>query len=135
MITNMSPITKTIKESISEVRKRFWYDTTNLTLRRKDVPCYDEDDKLLGYSQNAAVVPSDIEELLLQSQIKVIEAVQQQLRDSQWECPEHGLPEFSITECLECKNALSINVILQDQISSLNETLEFLKRVYDKRTI
>jgi hypothetical protein len=40
--------------------KKWWYDRINLRLCSKDIPVYDEDDKLLGYNQNGAAVPEDI---------------------------------------------------------------------------
>jgi len=41
------------------------------------------------------------------------------IEESQWECPEHGLPKFEKTDCVECNSALEINVVLGAILSSL----------------
>lgn len=66
---------------------------------------------------------------LLQSQIKVIEAVEMELRKSVLKLAKHK--ECHEGNCEPCENCMSVLVLsdfVSDQISSLNETLEFLKK-------
>jgi len=42
------------------------------------------------------------------------------IEESHWECPEHGLPKFQKTDCVECDSALEINVVLGALLSSLD---------------
>jgi len=41
------------------------------------------------------------------------------IEESHWECPEHGLPNYEKTDCVECNSALEINVVLNALLSSL----------------
>jgi len=44
------------------------------------------------------------------------------IEESHWECPEHGLPKFQKTDCVECNSALEINVVLGALLASLQDT-------------
>lgn len=38
------------------------------------------------------------------------------IKDSQWECSLHGLPKYEKTSCVECNEAMEINVVLNNLI-------------------
>lgn len=39
------------------------------------------------------------------------------IKESRWECPIHGLPEYKKTDCLDCKQALEVNVVLDNLLA------------------
>ena len=70
--------------------------------------------KLKGFTEQIAELLSLERKRVAEEDMKIIE-------ESQWQCPEHGLPKFEKTACLECKDALSTNVVLQNIISKIRE--------------
>lgn len=112
----MSPITKTIKESIPlEFEEQFFVGGVR--------------DYMFEGEPLSARAGEAIKKFLLQSQIKVIEAVEMELRKSVLKLAKHK--ECHEGNCEPCENCMSVLVLsdfVSDQISSLNETLEFLKK-------
>jgi len=45
------------------------------------------------------------------------------IKESLWDCAEHGLPKYEKTDCVECNSALEINVVLEALLSSLDKTI------------
>ena len=58
------PLQELIGKAGESFDKKWWYDIPNLRLCSKDIPCYDEDDNLVGYNQHGAAVPRDIKSFL-----------------------------------------------------------------------
>lgn len=42
---------------------------------------------------------------------------EQKIKESQWECPTHGLPKYEKTDCVECNEVMEINVVLNKLIT------------------
>ena len=60
-----------------------------------------------------------IAESINQARAEERERVGKIIEESHWECPEHGLPNYEKTDCVECNSALEINVVLNALLSSL----------------
>ena len=67
------------------------------------------------------------DELTQQALAEERERVRGTIKESHWECPEHGLPKFEKTDCVECNSALEINVVLGALLSSLDKEINIKK--------
>ena len=71
------------------------------------------------YEQIKTLLEDSIAQAVAEERARVRETI----KESQWECPEHGLPKFENTDCVECNSALEINVVLGAILSSLDKQL------------
>jgi len=51
------------------------------------------------------------------------ERVRKIIKESLWDCAEHGLPKYEKTDCVECNSALETNVVLEALLASLDKSV------------
>jgi len=60
---------------------------------------------------------------IAQARAEERERVRKIIKESRWECYEHGLPKYEKTDCVECNSALETNVVLEALLSSLDKSV------------
>lgn len=70
------------KEVEEKFDEQFWYDTPNLKLRKRNIPVFDEDDKLLGLTQREAAVPRDINSFISQIRLADLAAIRELVEEN-----------------------------------------------------
>jgi len=80
----------------------------------------DDGNNTLMWKDKAPTV-NEVLDFLAETVAEERKRVRKIIKESLWDCAEHGLPNYEKTDCVECNSALEINVVLEALLSSLDE--------------